>query len=480
MRKVILPLLIISLATFAAGQVTYDVDADREEVDINVSAKLECPADETNCPVNSWRLEWKIPENAEVMNISDSLGEIEDYQVDNQVVNLETNQGLKREEEKVTFQLEIDREAEQKADGLYTRKLSLPSLQSENTSGEIIVPDLISGTITSGFQNSFSNNSMRFRGQGASNVVLNFGEGTQEDEYVFFGEPGQNVSLAYDIAVGTTGLSQSYPQIPVQVLSDGEYDSESYNWSEGQYRQGLITMREDLEERFPAVLAEETVHAFNDEALSFDRTRSSWLDEGLAGYTQAMVSKSLVGSRRTREIFGDDNSYMQDMQGSFYEVTKSSKGNPEKLWKYYQNKRDFMESWSPESPENRGFGYAYSELIVRNHVAKNNSVRDIYSEIEPRVLETDEGKWSYYSQFLELEPCNYDSRERFDSCLQRINNYDYPVYIAKELPESNQSQINVKEIKVPNNTQTNSKNQLIPRETLSSLIQKIAKFLETL
>lgn len=477
MRKLFLPLLIISLATFAAGQVTYDAEADREEVNMNVSAKLECSESGTNCPVNSWRLEWKIPEDAEVMNVSDSLGEIEDYQVDNQVVSLETNQGPKRKEEKVTFRLRIDKNAEERADRLYTRKLSLPSLQSENTSGEIRVPNLKSGTMTSGFRNSFSNNSMQFRGQGASNVVLNFGDGAREDEYVFFGENGENVSLAYDVAVGTTGVSQSYPQIPVQVLSDDEYDSESYSWSEGQYSQGLITMREDLDERFPAVLAEETVHAFNDEVLSFDRTRSSWLDEGLAGYTQAMVSKSLVGSERTREIFGEENSYRQNMQGSFYEVTKSSKGDPERLWQYYQNDRDFMKSWNPENAENRDFGYAYSELIVRNHVAKNNSVRDIYNEIKPQVLETDEEKWNYYSQFLELEPCNYDTKERFDSCLQRINSYDYPVYYAKETPDTNQNKVQVQEIEIPNSTVASSNQKFINGDFIQSLVQKIVEFL---
>ncbi len=454
MKKPIFLLSAIFLAFSVLGQVNYEVETGVEETRMNVTAKLDCSEQEDNCPVNSWRLEWRIPENAEIINLSDSLGKISDYNSANEVVTLSTNEGPKRTEEVIRFRLKITEEAEKLADEFYSREVSLPSLEDTETSGKIENKDLISGKVTSGFEKSFDTGEMAFKGEGAANAVVNFGNGSERGEYTFFGRPEGNVSLAYKIAVGTTGLRQTYSKIPVVVLSDAKYDSDVSSWSQGEYSSGVIRIRESTDDAFPAVLTEETVHAFNDESLDFDRTSSSWFDEGIAGYTQSITRKKLLGESKTREIFGNITSYRENREGSFFKIEKPSQGDPDKLWQYYQDDREFMKSWNPRKSENRDFGYAYSELVIRNYVANNNSVRELYNEIEPQILNSNQEKWNYYSQYLDLEPCKRETRDEFDQCLQRLNNYDYPVYFATELPEKPQRGIQVDEVEVPNNSQS--------------------------
>jgi hypothetical protein len=336
MRKLVFLLAVVFLSFSVLGQVNYEVETGVEETRMNVTAKLDCSEREDNCPVNSWRLEWRIPENAEILNISDSQGQIDDYSVGNRVVSLSTNEGPKRTEERIRFKLRISEEAEKLADDFYSRDISLPSLEDAVTSGTIESKYLISGKITSEFDRSFDGRQMMFKGEGAANAVVNFGNGSEESGYTFFGQPNGDVSLAYRIAVGTTGLRQSYSTIPVVIFPDNKYNSEVSSWSQGEYSSGIVRMREDVGEVFPAVLAEETVHAFNDEALAFDRTSSSWLDEGIAGYTQSTVRKKLLGERKTREIFGNTTSYRENRGGSLFEIDKHSQGNPDTLWQYYE------------------------------------------------------------------------------------------------------------------------------------------------
>jgi hypothetical protein len=466
--KKIFHLLFLILLPLASAQVIYDIEAKQEEVRINSSIVLKCDEEDENCPVNSWRLSWDLPENAEIISLRDSQGEIEEYSLEGSTLELTTNTGPRRTSEKIDVEMRVDENAEEFGT-LYRREVSLPGFSEKSNSGTLRAESLLSATVSSDFSKSFGDDNVNFSGQGASNIQVNFGEGLERGDYVFFSGEVQNASLAYRIAAGTTGLRQDFPRIPVRVLEDAEYEREGSEWSGGEYTSGLIRIRQNPDENQVAVLAEETVHAFNDNALSFDKTSSSWLDEGIAGYTQSMVRMKLVGEGREREVFGKDVSYTEERGGDIYRVTKPSKGEKEALWKYYQEDRKFMESWSPESGR-RDFGYAYSELIVRNWVSRKNSVREIYSQIGDRKLESNEEKWSYYSGFMDLTPCEFESRERFENCLERINDYDYPVLAAQNLPEKKGDDVMVEELEVPE--QDRYRNQeLFSQGLVSSIIE---------
>ena len=449
MKKILVSVLLLLLFFSASGQVNYEVEADSDDVRINSSVVLSCESSE-NCPVNSWQLDWRVPENAEILSISDTQGEIENFDRDGGKVKIETNQGPRRTSEKIEIQMKIEEDAEEISKGLYTREVSLPGLSNKENSGVLEVENLLSADTTDGVRVSYKNDSLNFRGDGPVSVILNFGEGERKGNYMFFGGSPENASLAYRVSVGTTGLRQDYEAIPVAMLSDENYESQAAEWSEGEYSSGVIRVRKDSK-NIPAVLAEETVHAFNNRALNFDKTSSSYIDEGIAGYTQAMVRKKMHGSSRVREVFGSDKSYREKRQDGTYRITKPSNGDKEKLWEYYQQNMSFMEFWSPKSQKNREFGYAYSELIIRNYVSNNNSIREFYSMLEDREIENKDEKWSYYSEYLDMRPCDYSSRERFDECLDSINSYDYPVYYAEELPERGSEMIKVQELEVPEN-----------------------------
>ncbi|MFB6147981.1 MAG: hypothetical protein ABEJ66_03785, partial [Candidatus Nanohaloarchaea archaeon] len=131
--------------------------------------------------------------------------------------------------------------------------------------------------------------------------------------------------------------------------------------------------------------------------------------------------------------------------------TISSQGDREVLWNYYQEGRDFMKTWSAmeSRPEIRSFGYAYSELIIRNYVARmNGSLRELYSHLSLNYKISDpQQKWRFYSQYLDMTPCKYESRDRFRECLETINEYDYPVYSAQ--PTRDSKPLNITELEIP-------------------------------
>jgi hypothetical protein len=476
--KKLLGIVILFLISSAAAQVSYDIEAGENSVEMNSTIVLECDTQDENCPVNSWQVSWDIPENAEVVSLEDSQGVIEDYSIDRDTLSFQTNTGPRRSSERIDIELYIEEDAEKFGD-LYRREVSLPGFQGKSNQGTLQVENLLSATISSDFGKSFGEKRVNFSGSGASNVQINFGEGEEVGEYVFFGDRVDNSSLAYRIAVGTTGRTQDFPKIPVRVLPDEEYDQKVSEWSGGEYTSGLIRIRQNPEENQAAVLAEETVHSFNDAAFSFDKTSSSWLDEGIAGYTQAMVRKKMLGRDKTREVFGKDTSYRETREEGIYRVTKPSKGDKEELWEYYQEDRDFMKGWSPEDSSRRDFGYAYSELIVRNWVSQNNSVRGIYGEIGDQELNSNDEKWEYYSDFMDLTPCKSESRERFDRCLERINSYDYPVLAAEEIPYRDQSTIKVQELDIPENERYRNR-ELFEEGAASSALDRLAGIFKTL
>jgi hypothetical protein len=161
----------------------------------------------------------------------------------------------------------------------------------------------------------------------------------------------------------------------------------------------------------------------------------------------------------TRQVFGDDEEYRVEEDDGTYIYTRRSQGDREMLWNYYQDDMDLMQDWNPsQSEEYREFGYAYSELLVKNHIVNTGeNIRELYSDISPgRKSESGEEKWSYLSQQMEMEPCNYDSRERFDDCLDEVNSHEYPVYSASSIQRGS-STLRFDEIDVPNRTEAQEK-----------------------
>jgi len=484
LRKSVLSVLIILYFGLAAGEVYYEVGADKSQAVFDTKVQLDCSG--ADCPVESWTLTLNKPNNANITNVEALQGELENYEVHGDKIFVQTKSNRPSRTETVEVSYRIDRDAEEVEDGLYIRTVSLPGFSGKANSGKVEVEDLISASGSYGFKTGRSNETFKFRGEGPSNVKVSFGEGYETKYYEFFGEKPDETDIAYEVSIGTLGFDHRSDRLPAAALSNAKYNRTVNRWSSGRYVDGYIALRDDLEEDFLPILAHETVHALNEQHLKWDRTSSKWFDEGTSKYVEFLMKKSMRGQDKTPELFGNKVSYVQRHSGDRYRYTLPPKGDKEQLWQYYNENMSFMKGWSSAS-EQRSFGYAYSELIIREYISRNNSLAELYEVIDPgREIETNDEKWDHYSQHLDLKPCKYESREKFESCIERVNSYEYPIYTAE--PGNDTRDMEVEELNVSNRSGFNSKWNDSPRrenigiqaflvralENFSSMIRSLA------
>ncbi|MFO7794409.1 MAG: hypothetical protein R6V35_05555 [Candidatus Nanohaloarchaea archaeon] len=456
MRKSGLILVFIVLfLTGAAAQVTHSLDVEESQAKVNTTLELDSDRE-----VNSWNINYRLPENSEIIEIRDSYGEIEEYTYSDRRLELKTNTGDRRQEEYLRINYIINKE-ENSFSGLNHRTFNFAGFDGEKTSGKVEVENLISGSISQGFQASY-NKSMNFEGSGPVQFTVNYGEAEESDYFIFFGEElnYSDMDQAYEIALGTVGYQQNFERFPVVVREDFE----GQEWSAGEYTQGRIYLRPS-DDAF-SVLTHETVHGLNDRLFSWDRTSSSWMDEGIAKHAEDLARISKEGRERNSNLFGGSVKYREDS----YIYTLPSRGDRDELWSYYENDEDWMKDWAPRKG-NRSFGYAYSELVVKNYVKNNNSIQDIYSQAEQENrVEDNKEKWSIYSEFIDMRPCDYDSRSRFDECLDEINNQRYRVLLAQ--PSESRTEVAYREAEIPERELNKPLNS-----DFSGLIEKLVKWL---
>lgn len=451
MRKLLPVLLLVFFITPIAAEVQHTMEVDESQVWKNTTVSLEC---DSSCP----GLTWTLNTGENVLGVRDSGGEL-DYSISGDTLSIPGRRFTDQDTRLVEIRSRFDREAEEIHSGLYKRTLRLSGFSGKQTSGTVRSRNLLSGWTGYGFEESFSSGEMRFQGSGPVNLRVKFGDGYDTRYFSFFGSQFTEAEVAYETAIGTTGKVQGFKRFPVAVMDDATYDRKVNEWSAGEYLSGAIQIRspEAIESQFIPVLAHEVVHGLNDRLLDWDRTRSSYIDEGTGKYVEFLVQRKLYNEeeidRPPAELFGEQVRYDPDPSDRKY-YTISSKGDPDVLWSYYQEDRGFMKTWSAmeSRQEVRSFGYAYSELIVRNYVARmDGSLRELYEklEVDKKVSDPDV-KWQIYSQSMDMTPCDYDSRERFEQCLDTINEYDYPVYSAT--PERDSGQLNITRLEIPNRT----------------------------
>lgn len=430
-----LGLFLIFLMFFTAGvssQAIHTIDVEDNQAEVNTTLELDSGQE-----VNSWNINYRLPEDSEVIELRDSYGEIEEYTLTDRRLELKTNSGEKRQEEYLRINYVINQDGNTFS-GLSHRTFNFAGFEGEKTSGKVEVDNLISGSISQGFQVSY-NKSMKFQGKGPVQFTVNYGEGEESDYFTFFGDElnRSDMDQAYEIALGAVGRQQRFERFPVVVREDFE----GQEWSAGEYTQGRIYLRPS-DDVFP-ILTHEVVHGLNDRLFSWDRTSSSWMDEGIAKHAENLARISRDGRTRNSNLFGEPVEYREE--GYIY--TLPSRGDRDELWSYYENDEDWMTYWAPRKG-NRSFGYSYSELIVKNYVKNNNSIQNIYSQADQdNRVESNDEKWQIYSKFMNLRPCDYESKARFDRCLDEINNHKYRVLVAQ--PSNSQEEVSFKEAEIP-------------------------------
>lgn len=481
--KLILTILILVIPV-AASQVTYDMETSTNEA--NLSADIELDCNRFNCP----QLTWGKPSGYEVVNITDSEGEITDYQETSEQIEVDTGSPHQGNTKILTINFRTEEDAEEIYEGLYKRRVSLSGFNDEDLQGQATTNNLISGDIGYGFQTSYADNEFNFTGQGPINIDVNFGEGKETEYYSFFGQaPDYDTSEAYEISVGTTGQLQNYEKIPVAVMPPEVYNSTQTTWSSGEYSSGTIRMRDNEKDEFKPTLARETVHALNDDFFDWDKTSSSYIDEGTSEFVGYLMERRQVPTEdrdeQVRQIFGEDLSYTTTIDGQRYRITKPSRGDKEVLWNYYQQDAEFMKTWKPSDAEYRSFGYAYSELIVRhNLVEKDVKLSELYQYFESdQEISRPEDKWSLLSEELDLTPCKTENRTEFNKCLEQINNHsNFQAYTAE--PESSNDKLVINETETPEYNETDDSigtNITVPgnidgRESFQSFVQNLVNY----
>lgn len=438
-KSIILIALVTALVSVTSAELYHEIESNEAFYTVNTSIGLEC---DDPCPVNSWSFTYSIPEQAEVTGVRDSYGEIEPIR-NGEELEIETNTGDSREEEVVELVYRVDKSANVNGNGLFTRELDLAGFDNQSTRGVVDTDNLLSGSVSPGYETSYGEE-LRFEGEGPVNLNLNFGKGFETEYYSFFPENSSDDSNeSYELALGTVGRQDDFNKIPVVVLGD-EYRQSIYDWSQGEYTQGRIMMRN--EEDFKPVLAHETVHALHEEPLNWDRTSSSWFDEGIAKHAENLMREKMYRSdetdQRPGELFGDNVSYTDFDEGIVYTV--HSRGDRDELWNYYRSDEDRMKDWRPEDGD-REFGYAYSELIVKNYLHNGGELEELY--FEPGLVESNEEKWSLYSEKMDLRPCESSSREEFNECLDQINEHEYQIELAR--PTEDREGLDVQRIDLP-------------------------------
>lgn len=445
---VLVVLLALSISFAQASDVFYEVNDTSEGYNLSTTIQLECDEDSAGCPTSRWSLSWDKPENSEVLLVENNYGEIDSYRTDNGLLTVESSEGSRTNNQtfRMVFKVEEDREG--LGGSLERRPLNLPGYAGSKTSGKVRADDFLTASASSGTKTGLDNGSLAFESEGPLNLRLNFGDGEELAGYSYFANVPLNETtsrMAYETALGVTSTKPKYNFYPVVIKSPEVYQAEHGLWSSGEYSEGVITIRDDLDDRTTAVLAHETVHAINHEAFEWSRSESAYIDEGLATYTEFLVNKRMYREELTDnmppQLFGESIEYTERQGSDIIRYELPPQGDKEQLWHYYEENQSFMKQWHPKQEENREFGYAYSQLIIRNYVKNGGDLNTLYQEFKDieREFGNEEDKWNTLDEVVDLEPCNYDSREQFDSCIKEINDYDYEILVGDSFDQDDGS-----------------------------------------
>ncbi len=402
------------------ASVLHRIDLDEESVLVNSSFVVG-----SEDPVGGTRITIGQEEDIDIVGVDSTVGDASYYYEDGRAV-ISVDSVLPRKEHDVQMMWRSRDGVSESFGGPMKFDVDLFGFEGKETTAVVQDSNILSWNEPLGFQSQYSDGSLKFRGHGHLWLCGHFSDlGEDTENYRYFGNysfDGADDLVA--LVEYITGVSNPHERIPVVLLDDTTYDQEFSPWSDGTYETcGLVTIRKSLGKTDKLkTLLHETVHAFNSRALKWDNTETAYYDEGKAQFVEVLTSEA-IGSPRS-EVFGDVVYYEEN--GKRYRINPRS--SSDELWDYYTEDDAWIKYWSPRRDEFRGmreFGYAFSELIVRNQVEKEGvgSLRDIYEklwEIDRNIESADE-KAKIMENLVDLRPCYSENRTEFENCLKDIN-----------------------------------------------------------
>lgn len=467
---------------FAHAGIIHKVEIFDDYTLINTTIILKSPE-----RVNYWEVSWKVPENSEILGIWDSAGEIKNYKLYEKNLDIITNKGKKRNKEKLIISI-MHKEIENKFLPLRIYEVNLPGFGEEETFARINADNMLAWSYPLGFNGKMENGSLIISGKGPLSLKISFSKEKPELEHYYYVSKINtieknvldNADQIYEFVSNIFGFALPYPYITIMVLPPELYSKYADNWSEGTFKEpGIILLRNSR--NLLVSLAHETAHAFNREVLKWDRTNASWFDEGSAKLVEFLykVDKNI----EYPEIFGEVKRVDLEKKIGIIKPNFDAKD----LWSYYQSGLNFMEGWNPKS-RNLEFGYAYSELYMREFFMKNgiSNLRRAYKElmeIDKEVYNVSERN-RIITKILgsEFRPCYSEFFEEMKNCIRKVNDY-----VPEKILETEIKNISKKIRKIPEfdeefltsnnkNITNNNKNMSNNFDNFNSIIGKIKNF----
>lgn len=443
-RYVALTTLLVVLATTFAGQAAavsdHRIHLDDGEATVEIT--FEVYGEDPDSLYQRWTTSITVPSSAEIRSVRDSQGEVESYSRNGDQLSVESNTGPLRSKEVFTVEYSFDATVESHGEftvvelDLVGFRDSRDDVPDEVTQARITAEDdVLSWSPAPGFRSGHGDDGLVFRGEGSASVRVVVGENDDvHDHYTVSGD--QNLLEAddlYSTVPAALGFAPPVASHPVVVLSDDRYEEEVNPWSAGQHRTGgLIFLRESLVEDgdYVSTLLHETTHTYNAFAFSWSRKNPAWFDEGTSQYVEFLVDRQR-GEVRS-ELFGEERREPATCpDGSSGCVRRlPPRGDADELWRYHRDDETRMETWTSEDHRQRGFGYAFSELAMREYVLENggDALHPVYSEIgerEERVRERQQASDVVLETMeYDLRPCDEPTRQEFETCIDSVNSMD--------------------------------------------------------
>ncbi len=408
----------------ATATTVYNISLSGRDAIINTSIVLRSEE-----KVTSWDVYWLLPDNSKVLSIKDDKGEIKDYSVYGNNLRFFTNPDRSKIK-KVYIDIIIKNVVDSQFEPLYSTTLSLPGIDNEITIVNTRIDGIISGYVSFNFSEKYEDNYAEFIGYGPINFKMFFSsEGKVYDNYVGFSDYDLSVAdKLYPIIQSITGIDLPFKRFPVKVISDNRYNEMVKSWSSATHLPGgLILVKESTMklENNASVVIHETIHGYNFKIFSWQQVNISWFDEGMGKFAEHLADKQL--SNVEPELFGGNIIFSAD--GNRFIL--KPKGDREKLWQYYQKNENFMETWNLDQDENRDFGYAFSELVIRDFVIRRGveglrlTYRDLLN-VDHLVNNSEEFNYIMLGVMnYDFKPCYPNDRDGFENCLNQINKFEF-------------------------------------------------------
>jgi len=438
MRLAWVSLLLFVFLSFAhAGNFNYSIELNEKQAKFTTIISLESETNATIFKLSSFFL----PENAEIISIRDSTGKITDFSVDSDSVSFSTNSGKPRKKETVELKY-IVKELGTETDP-FNANFSLPASTDSEMEIEVKGTRILSFESTAKFSGEIRKGVLKLAGTGPAGFLVYYSDGGKDfDHFVLFNKSSRTdqeleesgvkeADRLYTLLLLLFGIDIPYPKIPLLVLEDERYASEINAYSEGVYKPGgLIVVNERIfKESGAAVILHESTHAFNAQVLKWNESNSAWFDEGMAKMVEDHVYE-LRGTKKSN-LFLDDVNWIQ---GNMIYI-RPPRGSITELKNYLETRDDYMENWSTASasPDMREFGYAFSELWVKEFV-KERGIGELQKKYR-ELLEVNyaiESKGEFAKEITtifekELFPCGSQSGLGVEECVREINSFSVSV-----------------------------------------------------